>query len=46
MNRNLMMLTIWEKRTQCMQEKEAALERKINYAMQLARECGATEETP
>jgi hypothetical protein len=37
MNRNLMMLTIWEKRTQCMQEKEAALERKINYAMQLAR---------
>jgi hypothetical protein len=29
-----------------MQDKEKALERKIAYVQELARQCGAAEETP
>jgi hypothetical protein len=46
MNRNQMRQTIWKKRNENLQQKETSLERKINHVMELARECGATEETP
>jgi hypothetical protein len=45
-NRNAMMQTIWDRRQKAILDKETAMERKISQVQQLARECGATEDTP
>jgi hypothetical protein len=37
---------IWQERNQLMQDNSKTLERKIAHVQELARQCGATEETP
>ena len=40
------MTAMWQERDQNIEDQTKALERKVELVLQLARQCGATEETP